>query len=266
MTPISLLFVPASHRQRFAKASQSNAYAYIIDLEDTLDDCQKAEGRLAILDYDQTAPKPFWVRINGATSKHFLADLACVQACQHLAGVVLAKAQSKDEIMRANFGKPIIAVIETALGMANIASLATANGLFALGFGSLDLSEKLGMVKDSDGAGAVFDRLRYELVLHSCINGLRPPIETVFANFNDGQGLAKVARHAYEMGFGGQFAIHPAQLEIINNTYALHPSHHSFAQKVLKHHQNTGQMVFAIDGQMVDLPIITWAKKVLAKT
>lgn len=263
MTPISLLFVPASQPDRFVKASQSTAHAYIIDLEDTLSDSQKADGRSHILAYDQTSSKPFWVRINGATSTHFEQDLACLQTCRHLAGVVLPKTETKADIERITLDKPIIAVIETPIGMANVPTLATANGLLALGFGGLDLGEKLGVVQGSGGAMVLFDRLRADLVLHSAINGLAPPIETIFANFKDSDNLAKAARHAFEMGFGGQFAIHPAQADIINTAYTPHPITQDFAQKVLDYHQNTGEMVFVIDGQMVDLPVITWAKKQL---
>lgn len=263
MTPRSLLFVPASRPDRFGKASQSPAHAYVIDLEDTVDTAHKAQARADILAYDQTSPKPFWVRINGVNSAHFEEDLAMLGNCTHLAGIVLPKAQDKDDIERIPINKPIIAIIETAKAMANVATLAQAQGLFALGFGLLDLGKELGVVQGSTGAKVMFERLRTDLVLHSVINGLHRPIETIFADIKDQDGLHKTAHHAYTMGFGGQFAIHPTQVDIINAAYTPHPTTTEFAQRVLDHHQHTGEMVFVIDGQMVDLPVINWAKHMM---
>lgn len=268
MTPTSLLFVPASRPERFVKASQSDAKAYIIDLEDTISDSDKEVAREYILAYDGTNPMPFWVRINGANSAFFDDDLACVMACRHLAGIVLPKAETADNIKRTNIGKPIIGVIETAFGMANLPCLAKSgkmDNLFALGFGILDLGKQLGITQGSRSAQVLFDRLRCDMVLHSAANGLNSPIETIFPHIQNTDGLAMSAKYAYEMGFGGQFAIHPSQLSIINHAYTPYPATHAFAQAVLDYHNRTGEMVFVIEGQMVDLPLIDWAKSLLDK-
>lgn len=261
-TPKSWLFVPATHPNRFAKAAHSGACAYIIDLEDSVGADDKPHARHQIIEYEHSTPKPYWVRLNNDhdTHHHTQADLTMLQACQHLAGVVVPKVERAADIERVadRLGVPVVGVIETALGVHQMAHIATAQGLLALGFGVLDLSHGLGVAV---GYRAFFDQIRHQMVLHSALCGLARPIETIFAHIDDTQSLIESARHAYQMGFGGQFAIHPSQIEPIKQSYTPHPTTQAFAQAVLSHYQKTGETVFVVDGHMVDLPVIEWARR-----
>lgn len=262
-TARSFLFVPATQPERFLKAQNSTADTIIIDLEDTVSLDDKAIARRHIADFDKHTAKRFWVRVNN--DGQLSADLTALNRLQNLAGIVLPKVETTDPIATAfsALQLPIIAVIETAKGMVNLPAIAQSKGVLALGFGLLDLGKSLGVVQGSQGADTVFNQLRSQLVIYSSVYGLARPIETIFPNFKDTDTLAKTATHAYEMGFGGQFAIHPTQTDPINHAYQPSDDERAFAQKILAHYHATSELAFAIDGIMVDLPLIDWAKTVV---
>ena len=263
----SLLFVPANRPERFVKAQDSGASAIIIDLEDAVAHDDKASARQHILDYDAGMPTPYWVRLNNdfAQSELQTQDLQALARCQRLAGILLPKASSRREIetVYQALNVPVIAVIETPVALLNLGEMAQAAGLQAFSFGLLDLGNHLGVVQGSRGAQVVFDRVRTELVLQSAAYGLMAPIETIFADFKDVAGLMMAASRAYEMGFGGQLCIHPMQVATVNAAYIPKDGVLSFASQVLAEYERTGSVAFAVDGVMVDLPVIEWAKNAL---
>lgn len=270
MTPTlyrSFLFVPADRPDRFLKAQNSGCDAIIIDLEDTVAITKKAAARHALLDYDKTAPKPYWVRMNNdpANEQTFAEDLACLKQARHLAGVVVPKICDPAPIstLKDTLGVPVLAVIESVAGFFNLPNIAKTDGLFGLSFGLLDLGNALGVSHGSHGAALMFDRIRTELVLYSSLYGLARPIETIFSDFQDEDALTAACTHARQMGFGGQLAIHPKQIPIIHQHYRPSDAELSFAKKVLDTFTKTGEYAFAIDGKMVDLPVIDWASRLL---
>lgn len=265
----ALLFVPATRPDRFGKALSCGA-TLIIDLEDSVHPNDKAKARQTIFEFDKQG-RPYWVRVNAPSNTagdDHTKDLAILGQCQHLKGVLIPKIHSGATITRAHqtLGVPIIAVIETAYAMANVSTLAQNNSLFALSFGRLDLAGELGITDGTAGATVLFDRLRCDMVLHSALNHLARPIETIFTDFQDTDGLLRAATHAYQMGFGGQLCIHPNQVPTVKMGYLPSNEKMTFAQKILAHANQTGDVVFAIDGIMIDLPLINWAKTTLKTT
>lgn len=269
-TPTSLLFVPADRPERFDKACQSGSSAIIIDLEDTVALSDKKKARLYISEYDKQNPKPFWVRINNNPDKLdvMMADLACLSQCRHLAGVVLPKLEQPATIslVYQHLECAIIGVIETVQGLHHLPTLASCPNLLALSFGLLDLGNALGVVHGSVGASGLLDSIRHQLVIYSSLYQLACPIETICADIHDTAKLIKQADHAYQMGFGGQLCIHPKQVAIVNHSYQPSGDSRLFAQKIIHHHQATGELAFGIDGVMVDLPLIEWAKHIIASS
>ncbi|MFC0820399.1 HpcH/HpaI aldolase/citrate lyase family protein [Moraxella marmotae] len=259
------LFVPAVHLQRVAKAVQSGADAIIIDLEDAVADEQKHSVRQALMDFDKQSPCDYWLRINAAHSDDYQLDLAMLPHLVHLTGVLLPKCQNAAQVehLHRAINKPVIVMIESALGIANIASIAQAQGVWAMSFGRLDLLKSLGVRLGSAAAGVLFDKVRSELLIHSLANGLKPPIETVFVDFYDETGLAACVRHWRDFGFGGQLLIHPKQVAIAKRALLDMVDEQDFARAIYQKYQSTGETVFAVDGKMVDLPLILWAKSVL---
>lgn len=269
-TPTALLFVPATRPDRFDKALATGAQL-IIDLEDAVHHDDKAVARQIIKDFDKQG-KPYWVRTNAPTGldiqpcDDYATDVALLKNCKHLTGILIPKAQTNTAITYAYeaLGVRIIAMIETAAAMADIKTIAQSRGLFALSFGRLDLGTSLGITEGSIEAEIVFDRLRCDMVLYSALNLLARPIETIFTKIDDTDSLILSATHAYQMGFGGQLCIHPKQVACVKACYLPCDDKIAFAQKVAAHFEKTADTVFVIEGMMVDLPIITWAKTTLA--
>lgn len=266
--PTSFLFVPADRPDRFIKAINSGANAIIVDLEDSVADADKAVARQHIHNIPKLlgdTQTKIWLRINAPTTPHYADDVALIANCPHLTGIVLPKAEHPFIINALyNHAKlPILAVIETAQGLGAIREIAQSQGVAALSYGVLDLVRAFGLVRGSRGAESFFNQVRYELLLASRLANLPRPIESIFANFKDSKGLAEYAHHAYTMGFGGQLCIHPSQINLVNASYQPSDQQRVLAQKILKMHKNTNKIAFAIDGVMVDLPLIDWAKEML---
>lgn len=271
----SWLFVPATHPTRFVKACQSGAAVVIIDLEDAVLPQDKAAAREAVADFDFLAARAhdtqkLYLRINSDAHRpngDWVQDMALVDELLHIDGLIVPKATTNtltQTYTRAQM--PMVAVIESAQSMHDLPTIAQTKGVHALSFGVLDLAADLGIRPDTPGARLIFDRLRTDLVLYSAVFGLDKPIETIFAHFADMDGLLQQAKRAWQMGFGGQLCIHPKQVAAVHASYCNDDAARIFAQKIMDTYHQTGAAVFAVDGAMVDAPLIDWAKQVLASS
>lgn len=270
------LFVPATHPKRIIKALTDPAltahvHAIIIDLEDAAADRSpndvraKLDDLLGTMEQTQTTPE-LWVRIHGASHGEFRLDCEWVQSHDIISTVVLPKAENAEQVSLAHelTARPVVAMIESGQGVLNVASMAGVVGLVALSYGCLDLLTSLGIGRHTSAEAMMLDRVRCELVLHSQAHGLNAPIETIYPDFGDDDGFARWLTHARDFGFGGCLVIHPKQLGVVQ-AHKVRDGDVAFAKKVLSHHHTTGQAVFAIDGQMVDLPVIAWARRLLGE-
>ncbi len=259
------LFVPAIRLDRVPKAVATGADVVIIDLEDAVAHDQKVDVRAQLIEFDATSNHRYWLRVNASHQSDHAYDLQCVAKLNKVDGIVLPKCQNPEQVeyLHQATGLPVIAVVETPVGVANIAKIATAHGLYAMSFGCLDLLHSHGVRMGSQAAATLFDKIRCDLLVHSLANGVRPPIDAVFVDFDDEDGLIDCVRHWADFGFGGQMAIHPKQIAIMKQALATSDDERIFAQKILAEYQRTGDTVFAIDGRMVDLPLILWAKDIL---
>ncbi|UNU72840.1 CoA ester lyase [Moraxella nasovis] len=266
----SYLFVPATHLDRMTKAAGSGADAIIIDLEDAVSHDIKDDTRkklLAFLDnWDWDSFSSIYLRINApnhADDLSFAKDITLLNKLP-LFGVILPKVKNADMVaqLAKQTDKPIIAMIESATGILNLSKIAGVQGVFALSYGCLDLLNSLDISFGTCAGQVMMDKIRCDLILHSAANNLHAPIETIYPNFHDEAGFIKFSRHAWAFGFGGQLLIHPRQVTAIKDL-AINPKQLDFAKKVYDTYLKTGQVVFAVDGQMVDMPVITWAKKLL---
>lgn len=267
----SFLFVPAIDIHRVPKAFARGADAVIIDLEDAVSESVKRQSRQNVVDYlSSQDAKPVWVRINASGSAYQARDIDTLKslppdALANVAGVFVPKAEKANDIesVRHALGKPIIALVETPVGIANIPELAKAHGLIALTYGFLDICEKLGVRADSEAGQMVANQIRYSLLLHSKLNHLIAPLECVYPPFNDDAGLSQRITWCMDLGFSGMLCIHPNQVAIVNELARPTAEQLAFAKKVAGHYQATGLAAFAIDGQMVDTPVIVQAQKLL---
>ena len=265
------LFVPATRIDRVEKAFASGADAVIVDLEDAVAQVDKAQARAALKDYyaaeiEAKSYRPIWLRINKASSAEFAKDLALCQQLPELAGVLLAKAEQAADIEKVyqQTGLPVIAVIESAMGLYRIDEMAKARGLLVFSYGFLDLCNDLQMQMGTASANIIANQIRYQLILTSKVHQLLAPIDSVYADFNDSKGLHKRVQLWSQMGMSGMLCIHPKQVDIVKQALQPTDSELEFAQRVIEEYERSGQAVFKIEGNMVDAPVIERSYQLLS--
>jgi len=250
------LFVPACRPERFGKAALSGADGIILDLEDAVAAQDKNRAR-ASLDRDFTT-KPVLVRINAAGTPWHEADLNAVAALQP-AAILLPKAEDPaviDDIAARLAGRvPILALIETAAGLANARALAACRDVVRLAFGSVDFCADMGSHHLRD----ILLPARFELVLASRLAGIAPPLDGVTLNLDDPVSCHADALHARTLGMTGKLCIHPRQAEPVLRAFALSGTEIAWAARVLA----CGEGVARLDGEMVDEPVRRRARRIM---
>lgn len=258
----SLLFVPGDRPDRFAKAAAAGPDLAICDLEDAVAAPHKAMAREAVaawLGADGHAA----VRVNAVSSGHFEQDCAVLTGCPGLVAVVVPMADDPDALValhqRLGARVPVIALIETALGLARAPAIAGCDGVARLAFGSIDFALDLDCSEDDDAL--LF--ARSALVLASRLGRIAAPIDGVTTDLSDGAAAGRDAERARRLGFGGKLCVHPRQVGPVNA--AFHPSADeiAWATKVLDVGAQGGAL--QLDGRMVDQPVLTQAQRILAR-
>lgn len=250
------LFVPANRPERFAKAAASGADAVILDLEDAVarDDKEAARAALAA-DFTEL---PVLVRINGRGTPWHDADLAAVAAFP-AAAVILPKAEDAATCaaVAAATGRPVVALIESALGLAHARTIAAADGVARLAFGSVDFCADLGCEHRRE----VLLPVRSELVLASRLAGIAAPLDGVTVQLDDPSASHDDAAHARALGMTGKLCIHPRQIAAVRRAFAPTQAEVDWAQRVLA----SGDGAASVDGAMVDEPVRIRARAILAQ-
>lgn len=261
----SALFVPATRPERIAKARASGADAVIVDLEDAVGIADKERARSELrhtLSTLSPGSPAIWVRVNATGTPWFEGDLAACAALPAVTGIMLAKAESGEDLRRvAGAGKPVWPLLESARGFLNLAEIAAAPAVQRLTFGALDSALDLDL-QGGEGALAVLDALRVQLILHSRARRLAPPLESVVPEFRDPGPVGTTARRARQMGFGGMLCIHPAQLDSIHTAFGASEEQCQWAHRVLEGAAEHGTP-FQLDGEMIDEPVIERARRLL---
>ena len=264
MIPRSYLFVPANRPERFEKAIASGAHEVIIDLEDAVPKLEKVIARKAAADWF-SQNKPALVRLNGSSTEWFADD---VKLCNlpGVQGVVLPKCETTHEIGIVAQGcghKPrILPIIESAQGFWNALAVARAPFVDCLIFGSIDLQLDLGI----SGDGHELDHFRSQLVLISRLGGINSPVDGICAAIHDAERLRTETLSARRFGFGGKLCIHPKQVSVINQSFLPSPEEVTWARRVIDAASAAGGAALALDGAMVDRPIIARAEAILKQS
>ena len=284
----SFLFTPADSAKKLDKAMTSGADAVIVDLEDSIAPDGKARARHSAAAFLKQAAsaksRPMLVvRVNGLRTGLIDADLDAVAPAAPDA-IMLPKAEGGASVIHADAK---LAVREAVNGLADghikIIALATetATSLFvadtfagasarliALTWGAEDLSAELGAQTNRDAQGRFLDpyRLARTLCLAGAAAATVPPLDPVYVDFSDNEGLRRECEEACRDGFIGKLAIHPAQVPIINAVFT--PSRQALDQAravVDAFASNPGAGVVGIGGVMYDQPHLTRARQLLAR-
>ena len=257
------LFVPGSRPERFAKALEGGADAVIVDLEDAVGPADKAAARAALAGW-LSPQRPVLVRINGSDTPWFQDDLALC-GLPGVAGVVLPKAERAEDVAavaaRAGAGVPVLPLIETAQGIWNAHAVATAPRVQRLLFGSIDFQVDLGI----DGEGEELLHFRSQLVLVSRVAGLRAPVDGVCTAIDDAERLRAETQRGRRLGFGGKLCIHPKQVDVVRACYLPGPEEIAWAQRVVAADAAAGGAAVALDGKMIDRPVLMKAREILSR-
>ncbi len=253
----SYLFVPGNRPERFDKALASGADAVIVDLEDAVAPDQKDAARATLAAW-LDAGKPVVVRINAVGTPWFGDD---VKICRHagVAAVMLSKTESAADLAAVGAAAPLIALIESAAGFDRLAAIAAAPGVQRLAFGAIDFQLDLNL-------RAGYDELiffRSQIVLASRLANLGAPIDSPSTAIDAPQEVEDEAQRARRLGFGAKLCIHPRQVDAVNRSFSPSAAEVAWAERVLAAAAASGGAAVALDGKMIDTPVIGRAQALL---
>jgi citrate lyase beta subunit len=278
----ALLFMPGDDRHKIEKGAGLNVDSVIMDLEDGVALNNKAAARDTIaaalreVDFGRTERL---VRINPVGSNLEIDDIRLTVAAQP-DGYVLPKVESPEQIQAVaakletfesmNDWTPgsirLLPIIETARGVINLRNIAeSSDRLDALIFGAEDLAGNIGATRTPEGWEVFY--ARSAVVIHAKAAGLQA-IDTPFIALDDTPGLIAQTEAALKMGYTGKLAIHPRQIEPIQAVFTPSMEEIQRARRLISahaQHQAVGRGAFALDGKMVDMPMIRAAESVLAR-
>ena len=285
----SELAVPATSDHLFEKAANTNADFVFLDLEDAVAPDRKKQARtsaIAALNDIDWGTKTMSVRINALDTEWGLRDiLEMVDLCPRLDLVMVPRANSAFEIqfidtvltsLEKELGREkrvgIEAIVETALGLANVEQIAASSGrlesiIFGMGDYSIDMGTYDAVIGGSQTAPHRWD---YPLarIANACrAYGLRP-IDGPFTRYSDIGGLRASAERAVALGFEGKWAIHPSQLAICNELFAPTIAHIEWAERTLEAMRGAvaaGKGAVGHNGMVVDMAHVRLAGIILER-
>ncbi|MFN8481953.1 MAG: CoA ester lyase [Anaerolineae bacterium] len=277
-----LLFMPGDNLRKITKGAASGVDSVIMDLEDAVALGRKAAARevvaeaLTTIDFGRSERL---VRINGLTTGLAEADVAATVAARP-DGYMIPKVESAAQVQQidallaeaeAAHGWPtgsvrLLAIVETARGVIRLDEIGGSSPrLDALCFGAEDLAGDIGARRTPEGAEVFY--ARSAVVIAAAAHGLQA-IDTPYIDLQNIEGLSADARRAAGMGYTGKLAIHPRHIEPILGAFTPSDEEVAAAQRLVDAYaasQAAGAGVFALDGKMVDTPLLRAAQRVLAR-
>jgi citrate lyase subunit beta/citryl-CoA lyase len=272
----SLLFVPGDRPERMEKALDLGADALILDLEDSVAPANKAAAREMTADFRGRAERScaLFVRINPGGSAESEEDLDAVLSASP-DGFVLPKAEgarSVDDLRHRLRGRhiPVLPIAtETPAAVFRLGDYApVAEHLAGLTWGAEDLPAAIGAAASRDDSGDYLPpyQVARALTLFGAAAARVQPIETVYPNFRDLDGLKRIAEAAARDGFTGMMAIHPMQVPVINAAFTPSPEAVAHARAVVAAFDaNPHAGALQLDGRMIDAPHLKQARRILER-
>jgi len=273
----SMLFVPGTRHDRFAKAMNAGADAVVFDLEDSVEAAQKTRARSLVAEFLSTPGSEALrlVRFNPVHTAEGEADLEFFSGAAGFDGVLLPKVETIGavEFVTRAFDRresscgtpPLLLLLETPRAILRAAEIATADApVAALLFGAEDFTAQLAVERTIDGEELLF--ARSQIVLAAAVAGA-DAIDAVFTDLNDLAMLRRDCERARALGFRGKMAIHPRQVAVINEAFTPTAADVDRARRLIDAYdaaRAAGQGVTTMDGRMVELPIVERARRTLS--
>lgn len=263
------LFVPGNRPELFAKASTAGADVVIVDLEDAVGPPLKDAARINAARWIDEEPTPIRaVRMNAIGTPWHERDLASLLGHDPLRPrlVMLPKAEDPGAIHHLVRSLPqhsaVIALVETAIGVARSTEIALVPGVVRLALGTYDLAAQLGVDPDH---GPALNAARSALVLASAIAELEGPIDGVTGDIRDLAQVTDDVATSTAVGFAGKLLIHPRQVAPAREALAPQPAQVTWAQQVVAAADASEGGVVVHDDRMVDAPVVLRARRILRR-
>ncbi len=278
----ALLYMPGDDWHKIQKATTLGVDSICMDMEDGVALNRKAEARQTIAQALRTldfGASERLARINAIGSGFEQDDLTAVLPARP-DGIVIPKVHEAEQIRwvsgviqqyEEEFGWPVgsiylLVVIESARGIIQLPAIASADPrLQALIFGAEDFAGDIGATRTTEGWEVFY--ARSAVVTHAAAHNLQA-IDMVYIDFKDVAGLRREAEQGARMGFAGKQIIHPNQVAPVQEAFTPSDEAISYAlrvQKAFEEHQQAGRGAFALDGKMIDAPILRAAQRVLER-
>ena len=266
-TARSFLFAPGSEERKLVRALGSGADAVVADLEDAVAPAEKAAARdltTRLVAAAETRAARL-VRVNAVGTEWHDADVAALRASE-ADGIVLPKATANAvEAVAGRIDLPVVAIVETAVGLREAFAIASHPAVEALMLGAVDLGLQLGLEPRDDGHEILF--ARSSLVVDSAAAGLRGPIDRVWVDVRDREGLARDCAVGRSLGFRGKALVHPDQIAPTRAAFAPSADELRRAREIVAAYERAeadGLGVVALDGEMIDAPVVERARELLS--
>lgn len=275
----TMLFIPGNNPGMVQNGAVFDCDSVMFDLEDAVSLNEKDTARtllkyaLANVDYGSVEVV---VRTNTLASDLLKEDLKAIVQPQ-LDAILMPKISKADDIKKVddllseverenNIEDPIelIALVETALGVENAFSIAKASErMSGILFGGEDFTADIRTERTSRGEEIDYARSR---IIVACRAAEIDAIDTPYSNINDLKGLTKDTKRAKRLGFSGKALISPKQINIVNKVFSPTKKEVDWAKRVvnaIERAEEKGKGVISLDGQMVDAPIVSRAKRII---
>ena len=275
----TLMFVPGSDARKIGKVFSLAADVVVLDLEDSValkeKPAARETGREAL---GTRGGSRAYVRVNALSTGLLFEDLAAVIRGRP-DGIVLPKADSPADLITADAilaemerkegldpgSVDMIPIVESAAGVSRAEPLASScKRVRRLSFGAMDFTLDIGATWDKEGTALSY--ARSYLVIASRAAGIEAPIDTVYPDIKDADGLVADSRLARKLGFQGKIVIHPAQVEPVNQVFSPTPEEVAKARRVAEAFDQAeaqGSASIQLDGAFVDYPVALRAKRLL---
>lgn len=279
-------FVPGGNEKMFTKALDLPADALVFDLEDSVPAGRKTDVRQEVchwLEHADFGRQQKLVRINALDSNWCVPDLEAIVPLRPDA-IVLPKTFDAKTVagidscmlniekqagMAPNTVKLLLIGAEEAGAAFNLSDIANHPRVDGLTWGVEDLSVSLGARAKRDAHGDYLEVFRYirSMILLAAVAADVQAVDAVYIDIKNTAGLRKDCADAANMGFTGKLTVHPDQIEIVNNAFTPTDAEIAYATELIEAfavYEQQGRMAFSFQGQMVDMPHLKRAQRVVA--
>ena len=276
----SLLFVPGNKESMLRKAMNFRPDALVPDMEDSVPDAEKTNARrtiAALLPDLAGTGIPVIPRVNALDTGWTAHDLAAVVG-PHIHGISIGKIHVPDDVHRVselldgleNQARletdriKLFLWLESAKAMVHCYEICCASPrIEGVAFGGEDFTHDMGIERLEDESEVAVAR---NLLCIAARAAEIQALDTPYFRFRDEAGLRANCAKAKQFGFKGKFAIHPAQIEAINESFSPSEAEIEYAQRVVaafEDAERVGRGSTSLEGKVIDVPVVKRARALL---